>query len=104
LAVIATLTKGYDLNYIWKHSTAARPRTPQANWDHVLALESNGTVLAWGRGSYCALGNGDYVADSGPVQVTGLTTASQVSVGGDFSLAVYQPPRLARKPVRRAGS
>src|SRR5438046_2522113 len=30
VAVVATLSKGYDLDYIWKQADAARPRTRPA--------------------------------------------------------------------------
>jgi alpha-tubulin suppressor-like RCC1 family protein len=61
---------------------------------HVLALKSNGTVLAWGNNANGALGNGSRTGN-GPVQVTGLTNATQVSAGDDFSLALYAPPTVA---------
>ena len=67
-----------------------------AGRDHVLALESSGTVLAWGDNFDGELGNGRTTLPIvAPVQVTGLTTASQVSAGNNFSLAVYQPPSVA---------
>jgi alpha-tubulin suppressor-like RCC1 family protein len=52
-------------------------------------------VLAWGDNWDGELGDGSTVAVVGPVQVVGLTTASQVSAGDQFSLAVYQPPPVA---------
>jgi alpha-tubulin suppressor-like RCC1 family protein len=59
-----------------------------AGYDHVLALRSNGTVLAWGGNSQGQLGDGATGGTSGPVQVVGLTGASQLSAGAQFSLAV----------------
>jgi len=59
-----------------------------AGYDHVLALRSNGTVLAWGGNAQGQLGDGAAGGTSGPVQVAGLTGASQVSAGAQFSLAV----------------
>lgn len=59
-----------------------------AGLDHVLALESNGTVLAWGANYSGQLGDGSTASVTGSVQVSGLSTASQVSAGGGFSLAV----------------
>jgi alpha-tubulin suppressor-like RCC1 family protein len=56
---------------------------------HVLALRSNGTVLAWGSNGFGQLGNGSTTDPAGPVQVTGLTNATQVSAGARFSLAVH---------------
>jgi alpha-tubulin suppressor-like RCC1 family protein len=66
-----------------------------AGYDHVLALESDGTVLAWGDNSAGELGDGSTASATGPVHVTGLADVSQVSAGGRFSLAVYLPPGVA---------
>jgi alpha-tubulin suppressor-like RCC1 family protein len=62
-----------------------------AGQDHVLALRSNGTVLAWGGNSNGQLGDGGAASTSGPVQVSGLAGVSQVSAGAQFSLAVARP-------------
>jgi alpha-tubulin suppressor-like RCC1 family protein len=62
-----------------------------AGQDHVLALESNGTALAWGGNSAGQLGDGGTAGSSGPVPVSGLAGASQVSAGVQFSLAVARP-------------
>jgi hypothetical protein len=64
------------------------PDPDSAGYDHVLALRSNGTVLAWGGNAQGQLGDGAAGGTSGPVQVAGLTGASQVSAGAQFSLAV----------------
>jgi alpha-tubulin suppressor-like RCC1 family protein len=61
---------------------------------HMVALKSNGTVLAWGGNAYGQLGNGSTAQVTGPVQVTGLTNATQVAAGGEFSLAVHTVPYL----------
>jgi alpha-tubulin suppressor-like RCC1 family protein len=63
-----------------------------AGYDHVLALQSNGTVLAWGDNSAGELGDASTASAAGAVRVTGLTSASQVSAGGRFSLAIFVPP------------
>jgi alpha-tubulin suppressor-like RCC1 family protein len=71
-----------------------------AGFDHVLALRSDGTVLAWGDNSQGELGDGRTGGTSGPVQVAGLPGASQVSAGGEFSLAVvWDPPSIILPPA-----
>jgi alpha-tubulin suppressor-like RCC1 family protein len=57
---------------------------------HVLALRSDGTVLAWGDNEDGQIGNGT-TSDNPtlPTEVTGLTNVTQVSAGGKFSLAVH---------------
>ncbi|HET9079168.1 MAG TPA: hypothetical protein VFO01_01430 [Trebonia sp.] len=66
-----------------------------AGWSHMLALKSNGTVLAWSSNKVGQLGNGTRGPVAGPVQVTGLTAATQVAAGGrGFSLAVHTVPYL----------
>ena len=61
---------------------------------HMLALKSNGTVLAWGANGSGQLGNGTTTDPAGPVQVTGLANATQVAAGERFSLAVHTVPYL----------
>jgi alpha-tubulin suppressor-like RCC1 family protein len=58
---------------------------------HTLALKSDGTVLAWGDNSQGELGIGSTTRVTGPVQVTGLTRATQVAAGSVFSFAVHLP-------------
>jgi alpha-tubulin suppressor-like RCC1 family protein len=66
-----------------------------AGWSHMLALKSNGTVLAWGSNQVGQLGTGSTAPVTGPVQVTGLTAATQVAAGGrGFSLAAHTVPYL----------
>lgn len=66
-----------------------------AGWGHMLAMRSDGSVLAWGANSGGQLGIGSTAPVVGRVQVTGLTAVSQVSAGGRaFSLAVHTVPWL----------
>jgi alpha-tubulin suppressor-like RCC1 family protein len=51
-------------------------------------------VWAWGSNGFGQLGNGSTVPVTGPVQVTGLTNATQVAAGERFSLAVHTVPYL----------
>jgi alpha-tubulin suppressor-like RCC1 family protein len=61
---------------------------------HMLALKSNGTVLAWGSNWSGELGIGSTASVAGPVQVTGLTGATQVAAGWDAGFAVHTVPYL----------
>jgi len=70
-----------------------------AGYDHVLALRSNGTVLAWGGNSQGQLGDGVIGGTSGPVQVASLGSVSQVSAGADFSLAMGAVPSFVQAPA-----
>ncbi len=55
---------------------------------HALALKSDGTVRAWGRGIEGQLGNGANANSNVPVVVTGLSNVTAVSGGGFHSLAL----------------
>jgi alpha-tubulin suppressor-like RCC1 family protein len=64
-----------------------------AGADHVLALQQNGTVWAWGLDSDGELGDGTYCGKypcsrSIPVRVTGLPKVRAVSAGGANSAAI----------------
>lgn len=62
-----------------------------AGASHVLALRSDGTVLAWGDGSNGDLGNGATSATPTlPTQVIGLTNVTQVAAGHWLSLAMHK--------------
>jgi alpha-tubulin suppressor-like RCC1 family protein len=62
-----------------------------AGADHVVALKSGGTVLAWGDNTDGELGTGTTTSVTGPVQVTGLTGATQVAAGLRAGFAVHVP-------------
>jgi alpha-tubulin suppressor-like RCC1 family protein len=57
---------------------------------HTCALLSNGTVWCWGYGGDGQLGDGSnpYASSLTPVQASGITNATQVSVGGYHSCAL----------------
>jgi len=57
----------------------------------MVALKSDGTVLAWGDNQFGALGIGTTDSVTGPVQVTGLTGATQVAAGAESGFAVHVP-------------
>jgi alpha-tubulin suppressor-like RCC1 family protein len=63
-----------------------------AGLNHVLALRSNGTVLAWGDNTEGELGTGSTASVTGAVQVSGLAGVTQVSAGGGYSLAIHPAP------------
>ena len=60
--------------------------------DHMLALDSAGTVWSWGDNLNGQLGNGTTSSIEGsnptPVPVPGLTAVTQIAAGSDFSLAL----------------
>ena len=65
-----------------------------AGGGHVLALRSDGTVLAWGYNGSGQLGRGTVATVGGPAPVTGLASVTQVSAGFLSSLAVHTVPFL----------
>ncbi len=67
-----------------------------AGGGHMLALKSDGTVLAWGYSAFGQLGNGATARVGGLLQVTGLTSTTQVAAGLDSSFAVHTVPYLPR--------
>jgi len=66
-----------------------------AGGTHVLALKSDGTVLAWGFNQAGQLGHGPIGKTSaGPAPITGLANAAQVSAGWQSSYAIHTVPYL----------
>jgi alpha-tubulin suppressor-like RCC1 family protein len=55
---------------------------------YMLALQSNGTLWAWGNNSLGQLGFGDLTHRSSPTQVGNISTWTQVSSYGSFSYAL----------------
>ena len=71
-------------------ATSLAPGGSQPNY-HSCALLTGGTVKCWGSGYYGQLGNeitGTTADSATPVDVTGITTATSIAVGGQFSCAV----------------
>src|SRR5206468_1076785 len=60
-----------------------------AGGGHVLALKSDGTVLAWGFNASGQLGNGTTAQVGGPGPVIGLTGVTYVAAGFLSSFAVH---------------
>ena len=70
-----------------------------AGGDLMLALVSDGTVLAWGGNGLGQLGIGSSTTQpAGPVQVTGLTGATQVAAGAEAGFAVHVPQPVPPVP------
>ncbi|SVD45122.1 uncharacterized protein METZ01_LOCUS397976, partial [marine metagenome] len=59
-----------------------------AGGQHTCAVLSGGTVKCWGYGNYGNLGNGSTSNWSTPVSVSGISTATSVSVGVNYTCAV----------------
>lgn len=59
-----------------------------AGYSHSLALNSNGTVLAWGSNSSGELGDGSTTTRYTPVQVTNLGSVTAIAAGSSHTLAV----------------
>jgi len=76
-----------------------------AGSDHALALESNGTVMAWGDDSSGELGNGGMkTAEVNPVAVTGLSGVSAITAGGHDSAALLTSGSVMTWGVNRWGT
>jgi len=62
---------------------------PSPRGGHSCAVLTGGTIKCWGSNRYGQLGNGaPAVSSAVPVQVSGITNAIQVSVGGAYTCAV----------------
>jgi alpha-tubulin suppressor-like RCC1 family protein len=57
---------------------------------HVCAVRTNGGVQCWGDNTYGQLGNGTTSASATPVDVIGISTATAVTTGLNFSCALLQ--------------
>jgi alpha-tubulin suppressor-like RCC1 family protein len=59
-----------------------------SNYDHSLAVLSDGTVWAWGENNFGQLGDGTTARRQRPVQVSGLTAVVAVATNYQYSLAM----------------
>lgn len=75
-------------------STAAT--AVSAGFDHVLSLQSDTSVWAWGSNSNGQLGNGTTTDSALPVQVAGLSSMIAIAAGDDFSLALLNTDLTVR--------
>ena len=55
---------------------------------HVVGLNADGTVFAWGGNGYGQLGNGSVINSSVPVQVSGLSAVRAVQAGSMHTVAL----------------
>ena len=56
--------------------------------NHVAAIDWQGKLFTWGLGTSGQLGDNTAITRSSPVQVTGTLSFSQVTAGGEFTLAL----------------
>jgi alpha-tubulin suppressor-like RCC1 family protein len=68
-------------------ATAAQPQI-EGSTLHTLALQADGTVLAWGQDNHGELGQERILSSTTPVQVINLRDIAAISSGMDYSLAL----------------
>ena len=97
----STATLGYDAGGPPAVAIAAGDR-------HTCALRQDGTVACWGANDTGQLGNGSTTAAAYPVNVTGITSATQVVAGWGHTCALIEGgrrhvlgPRRQRRQRRR---
>jgi alpha-tubulin suppressor-like RCC1 family protein len=59
-------------------------------YNHSLALKRDGTVMAWGDGSYGKLGDGTSVSTGKPTKVNNLSNITAIAVSNGHNLALRQ--------------
>jgi alpha-tubulin suppressor-like RCC1 family protein len=57
-------------------------------WDHACAVLAGGTIKCWGHNPYGELGDGTTTDSNVPVDVVGITDATQIGVGYHDACAV----------------
>ena len=80
-------------NYVQAPVQVGTSATPWASiacgyYGSTVAIQTNGTLWAWGNNSYSQLGTSNQTNYSSPVQVGILSTWSQVSAGTNFTMAL----------------
>jgi len=66
--------------------------TPASSFSSTNCVKTDGTLWAWGRGSYGTLGDGTTTNRSSPVQVGALTTWVNAARSYAFSAGCTQTP------------
>jgi alpha-tubulin suppressor-like RCC1 family protein len=57
---------------------------------HMSSIKTDGTLWAWGSNGSGRLGDGTVSSKSSPIQIGALTSWTQASAGGDFTLGILQ--------------
>lgn len=68
--------------------TATDWASVMTNYNHTVALKSNGTLWAWGSNSYGELGDGTTTSSTSPIQIGTATDWASVAAGDSHTLAV----------------
>lgn len=68
--------------------------TIESGRDYSMALKADGTVWAWGAGSYGKLGNGATTHSAVPIQVQGIEWLKAISAGCNHTLALKEDGTL----------
>ena len=90
IRVVVTASNSYGSASAISSQTVAVAAIPavSAGGNHTCALLSGGTVWCWGQGDSGELGNGSEFSRLTPVQVGGITNATQISAGWWHTCAV----------------
>jgi alpha-tubulin suppressor-like RCC1 family protein len=90
IRIVVTASNSYGSASAISSQTVAVATIPaiSAGGNHTCALLSGGTVWCWGQGDSGELGNGSEFSRLTPVQVSGITNATQISAGWWHTCAV----------------